>query len=412
MTRLAETRTTCRLCKSRDLWNAVPLSALPVASPNVGRSAKVSETAPADLWQCRGCGFLQLNTVVNPEFQYRNFKYFTGISVGLREHFGALVGGLARSGDVAKDKQVLDIGSNDGSLLRFAKDLGAGVLGIDPAEKIAKAATAAGIPTLAEFFDRAMGKRIRAKHGLFDVVISNNTVANIDDLDDFFGGIAELISPAGLVIIETQYGLDVLEKTLLDVVYHEHVSYFSVKPTRAFLEANGFELVDAEKIAPKGGSIRFHIQKKGGPRQVSPRVATLIAQETSAGLYGPDLFAAFNMRIHKIGEALRRRLANSRKRTGRALCYGSSVGCVALVHYFELGSHIDAVFDDTPLTNVMRTTVGQVPVLSGKQLANEEATEVIVLAWRYTDKIEKSQADFVRSGGRFVSALPEIPAQT
>jgi hypothetical protein len=148
--RLAETRTTCRLCKSPALWKAVPLSPLPVASPNVGMSARIAETAPADLWQCRDCGFLQLATIVNPEFQYRNFQYFTGISVGLREHFGELIGGLAKSGDIGPGKLVVDIGSNDGSLLRFAKDLGARVVGIDPAEKIARAATEAGIPTIAE----------------------------------------------------------------------------------------------------------------------------------------------------------------------------------------------------------------------------------------------------------------------
>ena len=408
--RLAETRTSCRLCKSADLWKAVPLSPLPVASPNVGMSARIAETAPADLWQCRDCGFLQLNTIVNPEFQYRNFQYFTGISVGLREHFGELIGGLGTAGEIASGRFVLDIGSNDGSLLRYAKDLGARVLGIDPAEKIAKAATEAGIPTIGDFFNRGMGARIAAEHGPADVVISNNTVANIDDLDDFFGGIAEVMAPTGLVIIETQYGLDVLQKTLLDVIYHEHVSYFAVKPTARFLAARGFELVDAEKIAPKGGSIRFHIQRKGGPREVSPRVGALVAEETAAGLYGGDLFPAFNTRIKDIGAELRARLAASRERTGRALAYGSSVGCAALVHYFDLGGHIDAIFDDTPLTNYMRTSAGTVPVLAGSQLANEAPTDVVVLAWRYTSNIARNQARYVNAGGRFLQALPEVKA--
>lgn len=408
---LSQTRSTCRLCKSARLWNAVPLSALPVASPNVGRGTKIADTAPADLWQCRDCGFLQLNTIVNPEFQYRNFQYFTGISVGLREHFGELIGGLAKSGDIGPGKAVLDIGSNDGSLLRFAKDLGAKVLGIDPAEKIARAATEAGIPTLAEFFNRAMGAKIAAEHGRFDVIISNNTVANIDDLDDFFGGMLEALAPSGVIVVETQYGLDVLEKTLLDVIYHEHVSYFAVQPAQRFLDRLGLELFDAEKISPKGGSIRFHIQRKGGPRKVSPRVAALTGGETSAGLYGPELFAAFNARIERIGTDLRRRLDQSRARTGRALAYGSSVGCAALVHYFDLGGHIDAIFDDTPLTNFMRTGQGPIPILSGKQLMNEEPTEVVVLAWRYTGNIARNQAAFVGAGGSFVQALPE-PVRT
>ena len=405
---LAETRDACRLCKSKDLWKAVPLSALPVASPNVKRGAKINDTAPADLWQCRSCGFLQLATVVNPEFQYRNFQYFTGISVGLREHFGELIGELARAGDIGKGKFVIDIGSNDGSLLRFALERGARVLGIDPAEKIAKAATEAGIPTLADFFNRAKGKQIAAEHGKADVVISNNTVANIDDLDDFLGGIDAVLAPEGIVIVETQYGLDVLEKTLLDVVYHEHVSYFAVQPTARFLSSIGFELVDAKKIAPKGGSIRFYIQRKGAARKVAARVGEMVAEEKSAGLYGPEMFAAFNGRIKRIGEQLHGRLVKSRATTGRGLVYGSSVGCAALVHYFGLGGEIDAVFDDTPLTNFMRTEHGPVPVLSGRQLINEEPAEVVVLAWRYAGGIARNQAEYVKSGGRFIQALPEV----
>ncbi len=405
---LAATRDRCRLCASPDLWNAVPLHALPVASPNVGNSAAIAETAAADLWQCRACGFLQLATVVNPEFQYRNFQYFTGISLGLREHFSGLIDGLAARGDIAPDKFVLDIGSNDGSLLRYAVGHGARVLGIDPAERIAKAATEAGIPTLAEFFTLPMARKLATQHGKADVVISNNTVANIDDLGDFFGGIDAVLADDGIVIIETQYGLDVLTKTLLDVVYHEHVSYFAVKPTRAFLAAHGFELVDAEKITPKGGSIRFSIQRKGGSREVSPRVDDLIAEETTAGLYDAKLFAAFNTRIANIGADLRQRLEHSRAKTGRALAYGSSVGCAALIHYFDLGSSIDAVFDDTPLTNFMRTSAGTVPVLSGRQLANEPATEVVVLAWRYADAIARNQTAFVGSGGTFLTALPDV----
>jgi len=178
-----------------------------------------------------------------------------------------------------------------------------------------------------------------------------------------------------------------------------------VKPTASFLASLGLELVDAEKIAPKGGSIRFHIQRKGGPRKVAPRVGALIAEEEAAGLYGPELFAKFNARIRAIGADLRARLGASRTRTGRALVYGSSVGCAALVHYFDLGSHIDAVFDDTPLTNYMRTSAGTVPVLAGRQLGNETPTEVIVLAWRYTDNIARNQADFVKAGGSFIPAL-------
>jgi SAM-dependent methyltransferase len=346
--------------------------------------------------------------VVDPEFQYRNFQYFTGISLGLREHFGRLISGLADQGELGPGRFVVDIGSNDGSLLRLAQDKGARVLGIDPATDIAVAATKSGIPTLGEFFDARLGGDIVVEHGRADVVISNNTIANIDDLGPLFNGVSAVMAEDGLLIIETQYAMDVLGKTLLDVIYHEHVSYFAVKPMRSFLARRGFELIGAERIAPKGGSIRFVVQRKGGRRPISPAIAALIAEEETAGLYDERLFSEFNERIAELGRNIRRRLEIARTRTGRALAYGASVGCAALVHYFRLGALIDAVFDDTPLTNILRTDERDIPVLTGRQLTNEMPSDVLVLAWRYANPIARGQQSFLAAGGRFFRALPDL----
>jgi SAM-dependent methyltransferase len=366
----------------------------------------VRETAPTDVYRCEDCGHLQLTTTIDPDFQYRNFQYFTGISIGLREHFERLIEGLEQAGDIGPSKFVFEIGSNDGSLLAFAKSRGARVLGIDPACKIAEAANSAGIPTLSDFFNAAKAKEIATKHGRADVVISNNTIANIDDLDDLFAGIAAVLADTGLAVIETQYAVDVIEKTLLDVIYHEHVSYFAVGPMRRFLERHGFELIDAEPIAPKGGSIRFFAQHSGGARRVAPRVEDLIAREEA--LLGNSAFGAFNARVAELARNARERLEQSRSASGRALAYGSSVGCAALIHYFELDRLIDAVFDDTPLVNTISASKRDIPVLSGSELALEPATDVLVLAWRYSHHIAARQAAFREKGGRFFTALPDL----
>jgi 2-polyprenyl-3-methyl-5-hydroxy-6-metoxy-1,4-benzoquinol methylase len=405
---LAEERVSCRLCGSSDIWTAIPLHPLPVASPNVGRGSLVSELASADVRQCNDCGHLQLSTVVNPEFQYRHFKYSSGISLGLREHFERLIATLAASGDIAPNKFVVDIGSNDGSLLRCVQAHGARILGIDPAEQIAKAATKSGIPTLASFFSATVAKDVVRQQGPADVVISNNTIANIDDLAAFFDGIDCLLAKDGILVIETQYALDVLTKTLLDVVYHEHVSYFAVRPMQRFLQAHGFMLIGAERIAPKGGSIRFVAQRRGGPRTEDAGVSALIAEEERSGLYDKWLFEAFNARIRELGQRVRDHLKESRRQTGRGLVYGASVGCAALIHYFELGGLIDAVFDDTPLTNVVRTNNGAIPVLTGRQLVNEPPGNVVVLAWRYASPIARGHEAFQAAGGRFFRALPDV----
>lgn len=400
-------RNTCRLCKSARLWTAVPLTPLPVASPNVGSATGQSETAPADLLQCEECGFLQLGSVVDPEFQYRNFKYHTGISLGLTQHFETLVDALAARGEIGPSTFVFDIGSNDGSLLALAKKHGARVMGIDPAVRIAEAASARGIPTIGDFFSKAMASRIVSAHGRAQVIFSNNTIANIDDLDDFFAGVTELMDPAGMLTVETQYAVDVIEKMLLDVIYHEHISYFTVGAMARFLDGFGLELFDAERIAPKGGSIRFSVQAKGGRRPISPRVNELIRTEEGV-IRNRDALREFRNRIDEIGAEIRSRMADSRARTGRSIAYGSSVGCAALIHFLRLHDHIDAVFDDTPLVNAIHTPRGALPVHAGSQLENEPPTDVLVLAWRYAGPIAEKHQAYRKRGGRFFRALPDL----
>jgi len=400
-------RTSCRLCKT-EVKTAVALAPLSVISPNVGRVQKVVETASTDLCRCPNCGFLQIPTVVNPEMQYSNYRYVTGISVGLSDHFKELVNHLAKLGEVKHGTSVVEVGSNDGSLLKHAKGLGAKILGVDPAKAIAAAATEAGIPTIGDFFTGAKAAQIAAEHGKADLMIANNVVANLDDLDDFFDGIAALLSPKGVFVLETQYALDVIERFLLDVIYLEHVSYFAVAPLASYLEKRGMELVDAERIAPKGGSIRFYIQHKNGGRSVHPNVAKRIAEENAFGLYAEPAYAAFAKRVEETGAAIRQRLEKARTETGRALAFGSSVGCDALIRYFKLGGLIDAVFDDTPLTNLIRTSEADIPVLAGFQLINEQPSDVVVLSWRYLENIAAKQGEYIARGGRFYRALPDL----
>jgi hypothetical protein len=282
------------------------------------------------------------------------------------------------------------------------------ILGIDPAEQIAHAATQSGIPTLAEFFDGALAREIAQRNGKADIIISNNTVANIDDLDSFFTGIKQLLADDGLLIIETQYGLDVLTKTLLDVIYHEHISYFAVHPFRGFLQRCGLALVGAERIAPKGGSIRFKIQRAGGSRPVDRAVNVLVDLEVQQGLYDGRLFDDFNHHITELRERIRSHLTEPRHASVKCFAYGASVGCVALIHYFDLCDIIEVIFDDNPLIDTLRTARGTIPVRPGRLLAEEEPTDVIVLAWRYANVIATGQAEFRRKGGRFFAVLPDL----
>jgi len=182
----------------------------------------------------------------------------------------------------------VEIGSNNGTFLKAMQERGFDVLGIDPAKEIAEKACARGIPTLPRFFDADLAREVRIKYGPANFIVSSNTVANLDNMGDFMQGIKEMSQPNTVVVIETQYGLDVLKKNLLDVIYHEHLSYFTVQPLVTFFDAHGFKVIDVEHISPKGGSIRIAAAPSESDCKISNNVSRFIKRESDAGLSEVD----------------------------------------------------------------------------------------------------------------------------
>ena len=270
MNALFRVRDDCRLCHSRSLDLAAPLGEMSVATPNfkvagVDRNAPVFRTAvPLELYHCRDCGHLQILHIGNPEIQYRDYVYTTSISLGLREHFKAAAARITKKRGLSPASFVVEIGSNDGTLLRNFKEQGMRVLGIDPAVEIAGRATHDGVETMPEFFNEDLGSKISQKHGAADVIIANNMIANVDDLDSFVKGVRRILAPDGVFIFETQYGVDVTESNLLDTIYHEHLSYFKIRPLTLFFKRFGMRLIEVENITTKGGSIRVTVQSEAG----------------------------------------------------------------------------------------------------------------------------------------------------
>ena len=257
-----------------------------------------------ELYLCRECGHLQILHVGNPEIQYRHYVYTTSLSLGLREHFAGYANDVISRYAIAPGSLVVELGSNDGSLLGFFSERGMRVLGVDPAVDIARRATERGIETIADFFTDTVGDRIRQSHGAASVVIANNMIANVDNLDPLVIGVRDVLAPDGLFVFETQYGVDVTEKNLLDTVYHEHLSYFNIKPLTRFFARLGMEVIDVQHIETKGGSIRVTVQRAGAAQSPRAEVARFIAEEDRLGVDQPAYYAAYLRRIAAIRDEL------------------------------------------------------------------------------------------------------------
>jgi C-methyltransferase C-terminal domain/Methyltransferase domain/Putative zinc binding domain len=414
MTELIHVRRTCRLCDSPNLVRSLKLAEVPIVSPNVGtekdplgqRLTRI--VAPLDNYICQDCGLNQLVHVVDPSLIYRDYLYRTSVSLGLPEHFRALADAVIERADLNNGELVCEFGSNDGTLLGAFKARGMAVQGIDPARQIAAEANSRGIPTLPEFFTRALAERIRADHGAARAILANNAIANIDDLTEILAGVRALLATNGVFVFETQYALDVFEKTLLDVIYHEHISTFSVRPVAEAFMRHGLTVFDAERIATKGGSIRFWCQLSGGPNPVAPGVAELISLEKRTGLYDLAYHQRFGDKVAHITAELHARIATVHARGGRVGAYGTSVGCAALIHQFRLEDKLDVLFDDTPFKDQLEGPGYSLPVMRSNRVYEVKPDLIIVLAWRYADPIIHKHIEYSKAGGVFVIPLPDL----
>jgi SAM-dependent methyltransferase len=405
-------RVDCRACGSRQLHKAVPLNPLPLVSPNVGTdggAAAMAIEVPLDLYRCEPCGLLQLTAAIDPAFQYNKFKYVTSISVGLPEHFTRSAAHiLGKTGRPVH--KVLEIGSNDGTLLRAFQRHGVKVLGIDPAERAAGIANERGIPTLVGFFGARSAPRLRAEFGPADIVIANNTLANIDDLADVAAGLDAVLAADGMFVFETSYGADVVRRALIDTIYHEHLSYFMVKPLAAYFARFGFELFDVERITTKGGSIRGYVQRAGGKRATTSAVAAMIAEENADGLYRQPAFDRMSAMLETLRRDLRQVIDDAHAHGRRIAGFGASVGCVTEILQFSLTRDLDCIFDDTPLLDTIAGPGYAIPVLHSAEIAQQKPDVIIVLAWRYADRIVASHQAYRDAGGTFIVPFPKVAA--
>lgn len=400
----------CRLCNSADLDLALSLPPSPIGDAFVSPEQRdVFQPAyPLDLRLCRDCGHVQLGHTLDPERLFREYLFETRSSLGLVEHFRRYRDHLLKRFPAQAGDLVIEIGSNDGSLLKFFQDSGLRVLGIDPARRPAETAQLSGIPTLSEFFTSDLAEKIKQQHGTAEFVAANNVFAHAEGLRDIALGVSHLLSSEGLFVFEVSYLLDIVEKLLFDTVYHEHLSYHSIKPLVRFLNAAGLELIDVERIATKGGSIRCFAQRIGGPHPVKPTVAQLLDLEAAAGLDQLSTFQTMSRRISQIRDEIHQQLEPYLDGNRTVVGYGASPTATTLIYTFQLQHRLEYLVDDNPLKQGLLSPGVHLPVYPSPELADRQPALAIILAWNYAEPILKRNERYLSQGGRFLIPMPAV----
>jgi SAM-dependent methyltransferase len=399
-------RKSCRLCDDPGVELVVKLAPIPLSEQYAEdrETARAVARYPVDLSMCPACGHVQQLDVVDSQSLWGGYTYFSGQAKGMAEHFEEVAAGIRAAHAPPAGSLVVDIGSNDGSLLRPFAQAGHRVLGIDPAVEIARTATAAGFETIPELMSLPLAEDIRRQRGPAHVVCAFNAFAHADNMDEVADGIRTLLAPDGLFFFEVQYLADIIDGVLIGTIFHEHMSHHSVKPMARFLDRHGLELIDVVRVPIQHGSLIGTVQLKGGARPVGPRVGQL---ERGRGLDRLDTLRQFAARLAEL-KVRTGRLAVGWKAQGLSIAgYGAARSGPTLIAQLGLDGIIDYIVDDHP-QKVHRYSAGDgIQILPTAELGRRLPPYTVILAWVHAAKIIEANRAYLKAGGRFVVLCPE-----
>jgi nucleoside-diphosphate-sugar epimerase/SAM-dependent methyltransferase len=402
-------RITCRLCNCDKLALVVPLGKSAIGGAFVPKdlSGINQEIYPLDMYQCTSCGHVQLLDVVNPHILFSDYTYFSG-KTSLRKHFSEYAQKLISDNNLKKGDFVIDIGSNDGAFLEYFKAKDIKVLGVDPALNIAEYANRQGIETLPIMFDLKAAETIKKKYGQPNIIIANNVFAHADNLKEMTIAVRNLLRKDGLFYFEVSFLVDVIDKMLLGAIFHEHLSYHTVKPLASFLFNQGLELIDVERVNIQGGSIICKAQHVGGNRNTAHSVNSIIMLEESKGVYCQGFFDGFNEKLAELKNSVRELLDNMKLKGSTMAGFGAARGGTLITYLFDLGQYLEYIVDDDSGKHGLYSPGLHIPVLPTSAIQERQPDCVIILAWVHTKSIIENNRYYLEKGGKFITFFPKV----
>jgi len=402
-------RSRCRICDSGRLIDYLDLGAQPPSNSFPTQAELASEQRfPLDVALCADCGLSQLRDVVAAEDIFDDYAYLSSTSGALRRHYQGMVDALLAAFAPAPGAVVGDIGCNDGITLKCYPAGRYRLLGIDPSSA-ARYAVEAGFDVVPQFFDAALGARLRAERGPAALITATNVVAHVDDIRSLFEGVRDWLAPDGVFVAEFPYLVDMVERLYFDTIYHEHLSYLALTPLTRLFEAIGLRAIHVEpqEIGASGPALRLFVARADSARAVQDSIPRMLDAERRWGIRDEARYRGFAERVGATRTRLRDMIGQL-NRDGRTVgAYGAPAKGNTLLNYVGFGpADIVCVADNTPL-KIGRLTPGtHIPIVDDDAFLARGVTDALLLAWNYLDFFLANTA-FIRQGGRFIVPLPE-----
>jgi SAM-dependent methyltransferase len=397
----------CRVCNSQ-IIKFFSLGEMPLVNSFLKEEEIPSEEKfDLSVGFCPNCYLVQLMKTVSPEKLFRNYIYLSSTSKTILEHNKRTVDYLKERLNLTSRSLALEIASNDGAFLQYFKELGIQILGIDPAQNIAEVANQRGVKTIPEFFNHSFAQKLKEEETQADLIYGANVLAHVPEIVDFVRGVKEVLKPKGTAIFEFPYLRGLMENKF-DIIYHEHVFYYSLIALRNLFEKADLEIYDVEMIEMQGGSLRIFVSHPGS-FSISENVKKLADQELKEKFDKIETYQKINENISQLKKELIDLLDNLKKEGKKIAAYSAPAKGNILLNYFGISSdYLDFIVDKAKEKQGSYTPGTHLFVNPPQKITEEKPDYLLILCWNIADEVIKQLKDYHQAGGRFIIPIPKI----
>jgi hypothetical protein len=402
----------CRFCNSKLKIIFTDLGMTPLANSYViQEKSNLGEIFfPLKTYVCEKCFLVQLGEFKTPKEIFKNYAYFSSFSKTWVKHAENYVNSIVKKFNFNKDSLIVEIASNDGYLLQFFKKKNIPVLGIEPAENVAKNAVKKGIPTVTKFFGSKLAKELKKSGKKVDCIIANNVLPHTPELIDFIKGLELLIKPNGIIIIQfSAYLVPLIKNGQFDHIYHEHFSYFSLTTIKQILKKFKLEIFDVEELNVHGGSLRLYIKKIGQIKNESKNLKKLLKKEKEFGITKKETYENFQNQILEKKISIWKFFSKVKKENKKIAGYGAPAKGNTMLNYCQIGKDfINFTVDKNPAKQGKLLPGTHIPIFNLKKIHEFKPDYLIILPWNLKEEIVEEMKFIRKWGGKFVVLTPKV----
>ncbi|MDO8428065.1 MAG: class I SAM-dependent methyltransferase [Candidatus Diapherotrites archaeon] len=411
ITELYKPLTVCRICDSTNLTAYLELGNLPLANRFLKNETDFCPRFPLTVLYCNNCSLSQLSVVVDPEFLFSHYLYKSSISATFREHCAKLGQELKTYFPEPKNTLTLDIASNDGCLLKEFKDQGFKVLGVDPAENLAKKANELGLPTICAFWDNQTAEQVMQKEQP-EIITATNVFAHTHDVKGFVAAIKKSLAPKGITVIEFHYMGSLIMENAFDTIYHEHVSYFLLKPLMLLFEKYGLRIFKVKLVPIHGGALRLYAAHSQSEFQTDPSVTELLEWETQNKMYDLETYLQFKNNVKQIREDFVTVLKKLKAEGKLIAGFGAAAKGNTLLNYCGMTQNqIQFIVDETPEKQGLLYAGTNIPIYSFDAIDKYSPNYIVIFPWNFSAEIIKKigeKTKFTQKNGKYIIPIPKV----